>query len=114
MARVRVKDIMYPEVASVKPETTLTEALEMMFKARNHDAIIEKDEVFQGVVAWNEIMKMKPEQRSELRVEQLPTKQISIFSGESILEAHKIIAREKLDLIPVVERQVARKRLWVL
>jgi CBS domain-containing protein len=39
MARVRVKDIMYPEVASVKPETTLTEALEMMFKARNHDAI---------------------------------------------------------------------------
>jgi Zn-dependent protease/CBS domain-containing protein len=114
MARVRVKDVMYPEVASVKPETTLTEALEIMFKARYHDALIEKDGIFQGVVTWNEIMKVKPEQRSELRVEQLPLKQVSIFQDESILEAYKTMSREKMDLLPVVDREAPTKIVGVV
>jgi CBS domain-containing protein len=105
---------MSTEVASVKPETTLSEALEIMFKARYHDALIEKDGVFQGVVTWNEIMKVKPEQRNELRVEQLPIKQISVFIDESILEAHKVMTREKIDLTPVVERENPSKVVGVL
>jgi Zn-dependent protease len=114
MARVRVKDVMYPEVASVKPETTLTEALETMFKARYHDALIEKDGAFKGIVTWNEIMKVKPEQRIELRVEQLPTKQVSVFQDESILEAYKVMIREKIDLIPVVDREAPTKVVGVV
>jgi Zn-dependent protease/CBS domain-containing protein len=114
MARVRVKDVMYPEVASVKPESTLTEALETMFKARYHDALIEKDGAFHGIVTWNEIMKAKPEQRSQLQVEQLPSKQITIFQDESILEAYKIMSREKIDLVPVVDRQAPNKVVGVV
>jgi Zn-dependent protease len=114
MARVRVKDVMYLEVASVKPETTLTDALEIMFKARYHDALIEKDSIFQGVVTWNEIMKVKPEQRSELRVEQLPLKQVSVFQDESILEAYKTMSREKIDLLPVVDREAPTKIVGVV
>ena len=68
MARVRVKDVMYPEVAAVQPENTLAEALEIMFKARYHDALVEKDGSLMGVVTWSEIMKVRPEQRSTLRV----------------------------------------------
>ena len=114
IARVRVKDVMYSEVASVKPETTLSEALEVMFKARYHDVLVEKDGVFQGIVTWNEIMKVKQEQRSQLRVEQLPMKQISVFSDESILEAYKIMLHEKIDLVPVVERETPGKIVGVV
>ena len=114
MARVRVKDVMYSEVASVKPETTLSEALEVMFKARYHDVLVEKDGVFQGIVTWNEILKVKQEQRSQLRVEQLPMKQISVFSDESILEAYKIMLHEKIDLVPVVERETPGKIVGVV
>jgi Zn-dependent protease/CBS domain-containing protein len=114
MARVRVKDVMYPEAASVKPETTLSEALEVMFKARYHDILIEEDGAFQGVVTWDEIMKIKPEQRKELMVNQLPVKQVSVFSDESILEAYKIMTREKIDLIPVVDREAPTKVMGVL
>jgi Zn-dependent protease/CBS domain-containing protein len=114
MARVRVKDVMSSEVASVKPETTLSEALEIMFKARYHDALVERDGVFQGVVTWSEIMKVEPEQRNKLRVEQLPIKQISVFSDESILEAYKVMNREKIDLIPVVERERPSKVAGVI
>jgi Zn-dependent protease len=114
MARVQVKDVMYPEVASVKPDTTLAEALEVMFKARYHDVLIEKDGAFQGIVTWNEIMKVKPEQRYEIQVGQLPMKNISIFQDESVLEAYKIISREKIDLVPVVDREAPAKVLGVL
>jgi Zn-dependent protease/CBS domain-containing protein len=114
MARVRVKDVMYTEAASVKPETTLMEALEVMFKARYHDILVEKDGAFQGIVNWNEIMNVKPEQRSELRVEQLPIKQVFVFSDESILEAYKLMTREKIDLVPVVDREAPTKVVGVL
>jgi CIC family chloride channel protein len=114
MARVRVKDVMYPEVAAVQPGTTLADALEIMFKARYHDALVEKEGAYQGIVTWNEIMKIKPEQRSELRVEQLPVKQASVFPDESILEAYKAMTREKIDLIPVVDRDSPTKILGVV
>lgn len=114
MAGIRVKDVMYPEAAVVKPETTLTEALEVMFKARYHDILIEKDGAFHGIVTWNEIMKVRPEQRSELKVEQMPVKQISVFSDESILEAYKIMTREKIDLVPVVDKAQPTKVIGVV
>ena len=114
IAGIRVKEVMHPEVAAVKPENTLTEALEIMFKARYHDILVEKDGVFHGIVTWSEIMKVKPEQRSELRVEQLPIKQISVFSDESVLEAHKIMYREKIDLVPVVDRESSTKVVGVI
>jgi Zn-dependent protease/CBS domain-containing protein len=114
MARVRVKDVMYSEVASVKPETTLTEALEIMFKARYHDALVEKEGALHGIVTWNEIMKVQPEQRRQLQVEQLPIKAVSIFTDESILEAYKIMSREKIDLVPVVDRQAPSKVVGVV
>jgi len=114
MARVRVKDVMYPEVAVVKPETTLADALEVMFKAKYHDILVEKDGAFHGVVTWAEIMKVKPEQRSEFKVEQIPARQVSVFSDESILEAYKIMSRERIDLVPVVDRAEPTKVVGVV
>jgi len=109
IARVRVSDVMFSDVASVNPETPLTKALEVMFRARYHDALVEDGGSFQGVVTWNEIMKVKPEERNTLRVNQLPMKQVSVFPDESILEAHKAMTREGLDLVPVVDREKPSK-----
>jgi Zn-dependent protease/CBS domain-containing protein len=114
MARVRVKDVMYPEAAVAGPEATLAEALEIMFKARYHDILVEKDGVLQGIVTWNEVMKVKPEQRHQLHVEQLPVRNLSVFQDESILEAYKVIRKEKIDLVPVVAREAPSKVLGVV
>ena len=114
LAGVRVKDVMQSEIGSVNPQQNLTEALEIMFKNRYHDALMEKDGIFQGVVTWNELMKIKPEERNTLRVEQMPLKNISVFEDESILEANKIMIREKIDLIPVVDKETRTKILGVL
>jgi Zn-dependent protease/CBS domain-containing protein len=114
LAGVRVKDVMKSEIGSVTPQQTLTEALEMMFNNRYHDALVEKEGFFQGIITWNELMKVKPEERSALRVEQMPLKNISVYEDESILEASKLMTRERIDLIPVVNRQTPTKIVGVL
>jgi Zn-dependent protease len=114
LAGVRVKDVMQSEIGSVNPQQTLTEALEVMFQNRYHDVLVEKDGVFQGIVTWNELMKVKPEERGGLRVEQMPLKNISVHEDESILEVNKIMTREKIDLIPVVDKEAPTKIVGVL
>jgi Zn-dependent protease/CBS domain-containing protein len=114
LARVRVKDVMQPKAGAVQPETTVAKAMEVMFKARYHDALVEKEGVFQGVVSWDEIMKVKPEQRTSLSVGQMPLKCFSVFQDESILEAYKVMTREKIDLLPAVDREAPDKIVGVL
>jgi Zn-dependent protease/CBS domain-containing protein len=114
LAGVRVKDVMQSEVGSVSPKQSFAEALEVMFKNRYHDALVEKDGAFQGVVTWDELMKVKAEERDVMRVEQLPLKNISVFEDESILEANKIMMREKIDLVPVIDRTMPTKVIGVL
>jgi CBS domain-containing protein len=114
LARVRVKDVMQSEVGSVQPENTLAEAVEVMFKARYHDALVEKAGVFQGIVVWDEIMKVKPEQRPNLIVGQMPLKSLKVCQDESILEAYKTMTREKIDLLPVVDCETSTQVMGVL
>ncbi len=114
LAGVRVKDVMQSEIGSVNPNQSLTEALEMMFKNRYHDALVEREGQLQGIITWSELMKVKPEERSILRVEQMPLKNVSVFEDESILEANKIMSTEKIDLLPVVNKENPTKIVGVL
>ncbi|HML02555.1 MAG TPA: site-2 protease family protein [Candidatus Bathyarchaeia archaeon] len=114
MARVRVKDVMNPETAAVTPDTTVAETVEILFKARYHDALVEKNGELQGIVRWNDIKKIKTQERNTFKVEQLPKKQISAFPDESILEVYKIMAKEKIDLIPIVDREAPTKVIGVV
>jgi len=114
LASVRVKDVMQSEIGSVRPEETLAEAFEVMFKSRYHDALVVKDGVFEGVATWNEIIKVPKEQRSTMRVEQIPMKNISTFPDEAVFEAYKLMTREKIDLLPVVDKDAPTKVVGVL
>jgi Zn-dependent protease/CBS domain-containing protein len=114
LARVRVKDVMSSEAATVTPGETLDEALETMFKARYHDALVEKDNELLGIVTWDEIMKVKKEQRSLMQIEQLPLIQAYVLADDAVLEAHKVMLKQKIDLVPVVEKGNPRKIVGVL
>ena len=114
LASVRVKEVMQSEVGAVNPDQNIAEALEVMFKSRYHDALVEKDGVFQGVVIWKEIIKIAPEQRNNIRVGQMPLKNISTYPDEAALEAYKLMTREKIDLLPVVDRDMPSRVVGVL
>lgn len=114
LASVRVKDVMQSEIGSVCPDQTIAEALEVMFKSKYHDALVEKDGVFQGLVIWNEIIKVKIEQRNNIKVEQMPLKNISTYPDEAVFESYKLMTKEKIDLLPVMERDNPTKVVGVL
>jgi Zn-dependent protease/CBS domain-containing protein len=114
LASVRVKDVMQSEIGAVRPDQTLAEAFEVMFKSRYHDALVEKDGVFQGVATWNEIIKVPQEQRGNIKVEQIPLKNISTFPDEAVFEAYKLMTKEKIDLLPVVDKDAPTKVMGVL
>jgi Zn-dependent protease len=114
LARVRVSDVTCAEIGSVTPETTLAEAMETLFRSRYHDAIVEKDGAYKGLVVWSELSKVKPEQRSQMRIAQLPLEKVLVFSDESVLEAQKIMMRKHLSVIPVVDRKAPDKVTCVL
>ena len=114
LASVRVNDVMQLEVGSVNPEQTLSEALEVMFKNRYNDVLVTKNGVLEGVISWDELMKVEPRQRATLRIEQMPLRKIWIFKDESILEANKVMAKEKIRLIPVVDKEVPTRVIGVL
>ncbi len=114
LASVRVKDVMQSEVGSVRPDQTLAEAFEVMFKSRYHDALVEKESVFQGIATWNEIIKVPKEQRGDIRVEQMPLKNVSTFPDQAVFEAYKLMTAEKIDLLPVVEKDAPAKVVGVL
>ena len=113
-AGISVKDIMQSEVNSITAQESLAEAIEFMYKNRYHHVLVEKDNVFQGVATWNDLIKVKPEERSALRVEQIQLKKISVYQDESILEAKTIMNKERIDLIPVVDREMPTKVVGVL
>jgi len=114
LARVRVSDVTCSEIGFVQPQATLAQAREIMFKSRYHDALVEKDGLYQGLVVWDEIIKVKPEEQSQTRIEQMPLRKISVFKDESVLEAQKIMMAQKIDVVPVVDRSDPSKVVCVL
>ncbi len=114
LANVRVRDVMIAYVAAVSPDQTIAEAQEVMFKNRYHDAIVEKDDVFQGVVAWSEIIKVPQKDRTTRKVGEMPLKNVSTNPDEAVLEAYKIMTAYKMDVIPVVEKDSQTKVVGVL
>jgi Zn-dependent protease/CBS domain-containing protein len=114
LAGVRVKDVMQSEVGRVEPQQTIKEALEVMFNNRYHDVIVDKDGILEGIVTWTELVKVKPEQRDALRIEQMPIAKIVVYEDASILEANKIIITKNIDLIPVVQKENPTKLVGVI
>ena len=105
LAQIQVKDIMQPDTTLLDSNQTLTEALEHMQKNQYHNAIVQKNGVYIGIVTQNEITKIPPEQQNLLHIEQIPLVNVVIFDDQSILEADKLRLKEQIDLLPVAQKQ---------
>ena len=44
----------------------------------------------------------------------MPLKNISTYPDEAVFEAYKLMTKEKIDLLPVVEREMPTKVVGVL
>ncbi|UCG00308.1 MAG: site-2 protease family protein [Candidatus Heimdallarchaeota archaeon] len=102
---LRVGDFMLPRdsVMTIAPTTPVSQALEMMFHARISDLVVCQKGELLGVITWNDIIKMAPEAQSNAIVADLMVKPLSILPNRSVFDAYKIMAKEKTQLIPVID-----------
>lgn len=101
---LRVGDVMLPmdSVLTTAPTTSLNQALEMMFHARINDLVVCQEGELLGVVTWNDIIKIAPEARSNAIVADQMVKPLSLLPDRSVFDAYKLMAKEKTQIIPVI------------
>jgi len=114
ISQVAVKDVMFTDVAVVKPDDTIEEAMETLFKARYHDAVVEMDGHYLGTICSSEIMKVAKELRSSKRVMDLVKSNVVAYPDETAWDALKKIRAHDLDLMPVADRGMPDKIVGVL
>jgi Zn-dependent protease len=102
---LRVGDVMLSMdgMMTVDPTTPLNEALEVMFRARINDLIVCKEDELLGIITWDDIVKFAPVARYVTRVGDLRLKSLSIRPNHSVLDAYKLMVKEKIHLIPVAD-----------
>ncbi|MFW9904441.1 MAG: site-2 protease family protein [Candidatus Thorarchaeota archaeon] len=102
---IHVGDVMLPmdSVMTIAPTIPINHAFEMMFHNRVHDLIVCQNGKLLGVLTWNEIVKLPPEDRSNAIVADLMAKTVSILPERSVFDAYKLMAKEKVQLIPVID-----------
>lgn len=102
---LRVGDVMLSMdgMVTVDPVTPLNEALEVMFRARINDLIVCKEGELLGIITWDDIIRFAPAARYITRVGDLSLKSLSIQPNHSVLDAYKLMVKEKTHLIPVID-----------
>ncbi|MFX1284846.1 MAG: site-2 protease family protein [Promethearchaeota archaeon] len=102
---LRVGDVMlsFDNNMTVAPTVPLNEALEVMFNARISDLVVCNEGELLGVITWDDIIKIPPESRSNAIVADFMIKPLSISPDRSVFDAYKLMAKKKVQLIPVLD-----------
>ncbi|MFX0084390.1 MAG: site-2 protease family protein [Candidatus Hodarchaeota archaeon] len=105
---IRVRDVMLgrDSVLTVSPNMQLSQALDLMYQAQVQDIIVCTENRFLGVVTWNELLKVPPEERLITRLGDLHINPLSILPENSVLDAYKVMIKEQTRLIPVIDNEV--------
>lgn len=113
---LRVGDVMLSmdSFTTVTPNTSLNDALEAMFRTRVNDLIVYDRGELLGIITWDDIIKIPPESRFYAQVADLSIKPLFILPDSSVLDAYKLMVKEKTHLIPVTDSNAPFNILGVI
>jgi Zn-dependent protease/CBS domain-containing protein len=113
---IRVGDVMLDRdnVLTVSPDMPLSQAFEVMYQGQVQDLIVCTESRFLGVITWDELTKVPPAIRSITRVGDLQIKPLSVMSENSVLDAYKVMMKEKTRLLPVINSEVPYNLMGVI
>jgi CBS domain-containing protein len=104
---IRVGEVMLAreKALTVHPDLPLSQALDLMYQAQVQDLIICTEMELLGVITWDELLKVPQAIRAVTRVGDLQIKPLSITTDKSVLDAYKVMIKEKTRLIPVIHAE---------
>ena len=116
-AELRVRDLMTPNVVSVRPEDSVAAAYELMLDHRfRHLVVFDKDGDLVGLLTHRDLLRHSLIERAELplslqrsvmrriRVEEVMTSEVETAeAGQPLEEAAQVMFENKYGCLPVVE-----------
>jgi predicted transcriptional regulator len=114
ISQLRVRDVMFTDVAVVRPDDSVEDAMEILFKARYHGAVVEQNGHYVGTICSSEIMKVLKEERNVKRVMDLAKFSVVAYPDESAWDVLKEMRAHDLDLISVIDQETQDRLIGVL
>ncbi len=99
---IRVSDIMTREISTVSKETVVTELLDKMV-AEKHMGYPVVNGRLEGIVTFSDASKVPPEQRGQVKVEQIMSRQvISVDPKAEAMDALRLMSQHKIGRLLVL------------
>ncbi|MGZ7116592.1 MAG: CBS domain-containing protein [Methanobacterium sp.] len=103
LAGLTVKDIMSRDVVTLNPETTVGEALNIMFRQRHMGYPVMDGENLVGIITFDDISPI-PENKRSIPVKDIMSKELILASpDEPVFNSFEKISRNKIGRLPVSE-----------
>jgi len=116
LSSLRVEDAMTKDVITIKPSATIDE-LEKLINETGHlgfPVVNEKGELV-GIVTYEDVIKVRPEKRSEMRVKDIETKKLIVaYPNETLNAVLRKIVIHDISRLPVVDSKDSKKLLGII
>ena len=116
LSSLDVEHTMTKDVMTVSPETTIEEVLNIMM--RHHHMgypIVDEDKNLVGIVTFEDIMKVAPQDRGRTKVGDVAEKKLfTVYPDETALDAYEKMTEHGIGRILVVDRENPRKLLGII
>ncbi|MHA1582899.1 MAG: chloride channel protein [Candidatus Baldrarchaeia archaeon] len=116
LSSLKVKNVMTKDVITIKPTAT-TDELEKLINESGHlgfPVVNEKGELV-GIVTYEDVIKIKPEERPKVRVENIETRKLIVAYPNETLDAvlRKIVLHD-ISRLPVVDPKDPKKLVGII
>ncbi len=116
LSSLKVKDAMTKNVITIKPSATIDE-LEKLINETEHlgfPVVNEKGELV-GIVTYEDVIKVRPEERPKMRVEDIETKKLIVaYPNENLDTVLRKIVLHDISRLPVVDPKNPKKLLGII
>ncbi len=100
---VKVRDIMTTDVKAVKPNMSISELVDMMFKEKHMGYPVAEDNII-GIVTFNDIRQIPAEKRDSTYVSNIMTSEvISVHPDDDAIMALKLLSKHDIGRLIVME-----------
>jgi len=116
LSSLKVKNVMTKDVITIKPTATIDE-LEKLINESGHlgfPVVNEKGELV-GIVTYEDVIKVKPEERPKMKVEDIETRKLIVAHPNETLDAvlRKIVLHD-ISRLPVVDPKNPKKLVGII
>lgn len=102
---VKIKDIMSKDIVSVKPDMTVEELVELMFRVKHMGYPVMDESKIEGIVTFTDVQKVPKEGRKNVKVSQIMTKDIiSLEEQDDVVNALKVMTEYNIGRIIIKNR----------